>query len=268
MKKYIIILTAILFVAVSAIFVSAEDYPYLVDNQGVFTEDEYTALYGILEQESRENGLDIVVVTTPSLEGKTATEYADDFYDYNGYRKDGILLLLCLSDIPGESEWATSTSGEAEWGIDDDELYSIEDEMLYYFGDRDFFRGCKAFAEKSAEYYAYYTKNGVRYFYTEPVEPKFNAKGTAIGSVIFGAIVSLISNSKEKKKLSSVSHNTYANTYVNDGSFSVTNAADVFLYSNVSRVRRDTDTSRSGGGGSSHHISSSGSSHGGHSGRF
>lgn len=36
--------------------------------------------------------MDFVVVTTEDAEGKTSEEYADDYYDYNGYAEDGACI--------------------------------------------------------------------------------------------------------------------------------------------------------------------------------
>ena len=53
----------------------------------------------------------MAVVTVDSLEGKTSQDYADDFYDYNGYGygkdDDGILLLISMED----RDYAITTYG-------------------------------------------------------------------------------------------------------------------------------------------------------------
>ena len=63
-----------------------------------------------------------------------------------------------------------------------------------------------------------------------------------------------------------------ASSYIPAGSFHLTTRRDVFLYSNVSKVRRQSSSGggsgRSRGGGSSVHRSSSGRRHGGRSGKF
>ena len=47
-------------------------------------------------------------MTTEDAEGKTAEEYADDYYDYNGYAEDGVLYLI---DLDNGSVWI-STAGK------------------------------------------------------------------------------------------------------------------------------------------------------------
>ena len=55
----------------------------------------------------------VAVVTVNSLEGKSATAFADDFYDYNGYGygpgDDGIMLVVS----PGDRTWAITDFGKS-----------------------------------------------------------------------------------------------------------------------------------------------------------
>jgi uncharacterized protein len=53
-------------------------------------------------------------------------------------------------------------------------------------------------------------------------------------------------------------------------SMQLTEQQDLYLYANVTKTPRQTDSGRSGhgGGGGGSHFSSSGISHGGHSGKF
>ena len=100
MKKRILILTlcVICFLSLFSFSAFAEaSNPRLVDNAGLLTEDEYETVLEKLNTTSENLNFDIVVVTTDSVGSKTVTEYADDFYDYNGYGygkdDDGILRL-------------------------------------------------------------------------------------------------------------------------------------------------------------------------------
>ena len=85
--------------------------PLLVDDAGLLTEEESSALLNKLEDISQKYKNEVGIVTVNSLEGKTAEAYADDYYDYNGYgygeNDDGLLLLISM----GEREWAISTYG-------------------------------------------------------------------------------------------------------------------------------------------------------------
>ena len=83
--------------------------PRLVDDAGLLSQSEKYNLISSLDSISENRQLDVVVVTKNSLAGKTVEQYADDFFDYNGYgygeNDDGILLLPSMET----REWAIST---------------------------------------------------------------------------------------------------------------------------------------------------------------
>ena len=87
--------------------------PRLIDQADLLTDLEEDALLTQLNEISERQQCDVAVVTVLSLEGKTSSAYADDFYDYNGYgmgnNDDGILLLISMQD----RDWAITTHGFA-----------------------------------------------------------------------------------------------------------------------------------------------------------
>ncbi len=88
--------------------------PRLVDTAGLLSQAEADSLRATLDQYSEELNFDIVVVTTNTLDGKTPRDYADDYFDYNGYgygaNRDGALFLRYINGSSKEV-WL-STSGE------------------------------------------------------------------------------------------------------------------------------------------------------------
>ena len=77
---------------------SEKKLPRFVDNAGLLSEDEADDLTKKLDDISKRQNLDVVIITVDSLEGHTATEVADDTFDYNGFgmgnNLDGILFLI------------------------------------------------------------------------------------------------------------------------------------------------------------------------------
>ena len=71
--------------------VNAEDIPAgsqlprLADDADLLTDSEEKELNQQLDTVSEEQECDVIVVTVDSLNGKTVEEYADDYYDDNGY---------------------------------------------------------------------------------------------------------------------------------------------------------------------------------------
>ena len=121
--------------------------PRLVDGAdliGILYEEE---LLGILDEISERQRCDIVVVTTDSLDGKTATAYADDFYDYNGYgigkQNDGILLLVSMED----RDWAISTCGYAITAFTDKGQAYMTKKIIPLLSDGEYVEAFKVYAE-------------------------------------------------------------------------------------------------------------------------
>lgn len=134
MKKRIwsIFLTIVLcLLAVVPVYAAGErQLPRLVDDAGLLSNSERNKLLEQLDKTSEEYNCDVAIVTVNSLEGKTATKYADDFYDYNGYGMgsgdDGILFLISM----GERDWAITTYGYAITVFTDAEQEYITDQIM------------------------------------------------------------------------------------------------------------------------------------------
>ena len=89
------------------------------DYANVLSDSEELKLNERLQKIKDKYGFDAVIVTTDSYNGMSASDYADDFYDYNGYSKDGLIFVLNLE----EREWYVATKGKAityftDYGID------------------------------------------------------------------------------------------------------------------------------------------------------
>jgi len=269
-----------------AITASAErTLPLLVDDADILTENEERLLLTELETMTQDLSCEIAVVTVSSLGGKYVQDYADDYYDDNGYGygsgDDGVLLLLAMD----EREWAITTYGTAMYALSDSALYYIEEQMLPDLGRGDYYEGFQTFAEGCARYIRYYLAPdegdkddpwisfvedpdfGEDYGYGE----SFDVKGTLLVAIGIGVAAAFIVVSAMKSQLTSVRSRHEANAYIRTDGLRLTDCRDVFLYRNVTRIRRDTDNHGGGGsrsGGFSSHRSSSGRSHGGRSGRF
>ena len=97
-------------------FFNDADAERVVDYADIFTDEEEAAIAQAIALQSARGDADIVVVTDSSAYGMSHTEYADDFYDYNGYGfgpdRDGIVLFICME--PGNRGWWTSVTGKLD----------------------------------------------------------------------------------------------------------------------------------------------------------
>jgi len=197
-----------------------------------------------------------VIVTTPSFGDKSAQEYADDYFDYNGYGQgknyDGILLLF------SEAEWYyhISTSGKAILCFTDADLEMLEDAIIGLLRNREYYKAFNVFADKCDkrldDYRSETIIGGVIY---------------GVASLLIGMLFAAIKGGKYKKELISVVAKGNADDYIAPKGLELTAKSDVFVTSSVSKTYIST-SSGGGGGGSSTHTSSSGRSHGGRGGRL
>lgn len=260
MKKIISFLLVLTFAVVSATVSFAENFPRLVDDAELLNNYEETQITEKLDEISERQKTDIVIVTVDGLGGKSPRDFADDYFD-SGYgfgdNKDGILLLISME----ERDWYISTRGFGITAFTNAGLEYIEEKIVPYMSDGDFYSSFEAFAQLCDEFITQ-AKTGEPYDVGNmPKEPLgFIWIVVAIG---VGLVVALIVTGSMKSQLKNVRAKTEASDYVRKGSLNITNSRDLFLYRNVSRVRIQTNS-----GGSSTHRSSSGARHGGRGGKF
>ena len=248
----------------------------LMDEAKLLTKSEANELKEKLYALSKQWKNDIVIVTVDSLDGNTPEEFADDWFDYNGYGQatsgditdgDGLLLLISME----ERDWRISTKG-----------YAIEvftDAGIEFLGERlkadglsdgDYASAFNGFADWCDKFY---TQAETGKPYDRGNLPKVPKTGADYAKAVFwgfagGAVIALIVTGSMKKKLKTVRIKAAAADYVRPGSLQVAYANEQFLFRNVTRVYNPPSSSGGGGGGSSSHSSSSGSSHGGGGGKF
>lgn len=256
MKRIALCIFALLLVMTPLITASADVIPderlmpRVYDEGDLLTSDEEAMLLSKLDGISENLQCDVAVATVNTLGGKTSTEYADDYYDYNGFgfgeNRDGILLLVCLE----ERDWATSTCGKATHIFTDSDLYDMEEYFIPYLSAGDYYTAFDTFADLCEEEISSYGKFQFSFFYI-------------VLAVIIGAVIAFIVVLVMKSQLKSVRFQPEAQNYIRKNSLKLTEQKDFFLYSHVARKAKPKENS-----GSSTHVSSSGTFHGGSSGKF
>ena len=258
MKKLITMLLALLITLSFAVPAFAEAMPRLVDQADLLTDAQEASLLSELDSISNRQGMDVVVVTADTLDGKSPMAYADDFYDYNGYAEDGILLLVSMED----SDWWISTAGYGITAFTDAGIEYLGNRFVPSLSDGDYAGAFEIFADHCDEFITQ-AKTGDPYdTHNLPKEPFDFLLNLAVSFVI-GLVIAAITTAVMKGKLKSVRAQAGASGYVKTGSMNVTHRQDLFLYRDVNRTAKPKDSS-----GSSTHTSSSGRSHGGGGGKF
>ena len=261
MKKFLLVfLLALMICAFSVSAVLASTPPRLVDDAKLLTSSEKTELLSRLNEISERQNMDIVIVTVNSLGGKSPSAFADDYYDYNGYREDGILLLIAMDT----RDYWISTSGYGITAFTDAGIDYIADAFLTDLSEGDYASAFETYAELCDEFITE-AKNGDAYDSGHMPKSPFPLGQNLLISVVVGFVIAFITTAIMRSKLKSVRSKAGATDYVRDGSFRVTRSRDFLLYRTVSRRARPKNESS---GGSSTHSSSSGRSHGGGGGKF
>ncbi|MCL2631572.1 MAG: TPM domain-containing protein [Coriobacteriia bacterium] len=192
--------------------------PLVVDEAGLLTDREVENLIDLLERLSEENKCEIAVVTVYSLGGKSAMDYADDFYDYNGYgygpNDDGILLLLSMEY---RDYWVT-TYGTAYEQLTEERFEWLLADVLPLLSNGDYYRAFERFAYNSAELMQMDKPSNI-YYPPEPLPPRkwVTAAGFAkwsLISLVSGMVIAAIANSSAKSKHKSVRFSSGAQPYL------------------------------------------------------
>jgi uncharacterized protein len=143
-------------------------------------------------------------------------------------------------------DYAVYTYGKAYDEFDDDALDELEDRILPHFVKDNYYDGFVAYARVCDDTLIYH----------------FDVLTNLLIAAIIGAVIAFIILGTMKAKLKTVRTQRAASNYVRPGSFRLTKDLDIYLYRNITRVRRANESSSSSSRGGSR------SSGGGRSGKF
>ena len=126
---------------------------YVIDNADLMSSSEEAALEEKAQALRQEYGMDVVILTVDSLDGKRPQDYADDYYDYNGYAADGVLFLLSME----ERDWYISTKGNAIYALTDYGIQQVGESALPYLKNGDYYGAFDAFLAALPTYFSAYS---------------------------------------------------------------------------------------------------------------
>lgn len=230
---------------------------YIYDFASLLTDDEVALIHNKLKNINDKYG--IVIVTTNDVGILTTQQYADDFYDYNNFKKDGVLLLIDMQN----REVYISTTYYGQILFDNNRVEDMLDEVAPQLTNRNYYDACNKFIDMITTYIedgpSYEMKNcEITSEYGDYTCPKMlPIPIIIIGSFVFSILVTFIITRKYRKiKLAK-----NANHYLKNGEITLGDNVDQFLTTYTSK--RYISSSSSGSGGGSSHRSSSGRSHSG-----
>ena len=259
MKTKILILPFLLILSALPLFSQVRSR--VVDNAGLLTPSERNILTYHLDNISVIYQIDLVIVTEYSIGGAYPMNYADDFFDYNGYGmgggRDGCLFLI----VAGTRDYWFSTSGRAIDILNSYALKKLESDALKFLREDNYNAAFISFLENWEKFLILDSNNrSYNFFY------QWNIVLVLIGWLISLAIGSIVVISWEKGMNTAILK-TQADAYMIPESLAFNEKTDKFLYSVVTKTERSSDNSSSSSGGGIH-TSSSGRTHGGGGGKF
>lgn len=260
-RKLLPFISTLIFV-LSFSFIVKANVNQVVDDANLLSKDERNNLIESIEVFRTQYNMDVVIVTSNDLGGKKTKDYADDYYDYNGYglgdNKSGLLLLIDMDD---REVWISTTGDSIEY-FTDNRIESIINDVTKYLSNEEYFDACNIFLTDIQ----YYINKGIpenQYTYSEEeytVKIVLIALGVAF--VVAGVTCIVVINSyKNSKSVSSVN-------YVDHNSIVFTKRRDTFVNTFTTKTKIEKNNNSGGSGISSTHTSSSGTSHGGGGGKF
>lgn len=277
MKRIFSLLMLLLFLTFLVPTARAVELPRVIDQAGLLSEQECTALSEKAASLKQAYGMDIIIVTNFSLDGKTPEEYADDYFDENGYENNGILFLLSMEF----RDWYISTCGDGIYVLTDYGIQQVVEAALPHLADGQYFQAFDAYLDALVPYLEAFT-------HQDPIDGKADYSGNydsgtqeevvhykksssfgqlVLSSLPIGLIIAAVTVFVMRSVMNTKRPQPAASCYMREHSFNLRRCQDLFLYSNISKIRRQENSSASGGGSSVHH-SASGRSHGGGGGKF
>ena len=226
--------------------------PLVVDQANIIPDDVEKALISRCETIAEKYKMEVAIVTTNDLEGKSSQAYADDFYDFNGYgygENDDGMLVVYKPGEEGEREYAFSTHGNGVSVFFDGILEAMFEDMKNALVEENYEDAFNTYLDRAEEQ----LKPGVSVIWLFVL-------------ALVGAVVGLLVTGSMTAKNKSVVAQNHAKVYTRQGSMNVMDAKDVFAYSFVNATPKAQNNDKSDE--SSTHTSSSGRTHGGTSGKF
>lgn len=248
------LLIILLCISISPLWAIENAPPDLIDIPEVLSSQEYDTVYNRLEGIKNTYGVDTAFVITDEISTESAQAEADNLYDYCGYgvgdTYDGILYLVCQPT----HEYAFTTCGRGIDIFNDDGLEYIDNAMLPYLKDGNYYEAAMVYADKCEELLQMAAEG-------KPYRKKVNKLYVIGGIILIPLVAAFILMSRKLSQMDTAVMQAGAAQYMKPGSMNMNFSRDIFLYSTVTKYERENSSSTT-------HTSSSGRTHGGRSGSF
>jgi uncharacterized protein len=229
----------------------------IVDNAGILSAGEIAELQRLAETIAANYSFDLVIVTEKDI-GVSPENYADDFFDNNGYGlgedRDGCLFLR----VTGSRDYWFSTSGRGDKILNSTAFDKLDSTVGPYLENNAYAGAFRAFISEWETFLALDAKGrsyNLIYRYNIIL---------VIAAWVISFLIGLAIVQTWKKQMDTALAKEQADSFIIPGSLAFTQQTDRFLYSTIIKIKRPKSTSSGGG----IHKSSSGRSHSGGGGKY
>ena len=238
----------------------ASNQKFVIDDAGLLTDTEISTLNQKIGEIIEVYDYQVVIHTCNSFYGKTAMEYADDYYDYNGYKDDGMIFVINMDT----RDYWTSTKGFGITAFTDYGLEQIHETVVGDLSEGYYYSAFLTYLDLCDDYLEA-AKSGEPYDVNNRPTDWTAIASTEVIIIAIAVILAFIAGKQQKAALNTAKIKTEANDYMIPGSLHIMASREMFIRRQISKVKKAEENH---GGGSSTHTSSSGSSHGGGGGKF
>ena len=230
---------------------------YVTDNYGLLSDEQrmqFEATATTLAQQY-DMGVYLLIVdymkdsSGNDLANPSSTErtnFATSFYRANnlglGSGKDGIMLALAVDS----RDYVTIGYGQGSYEFSNEGIKYMEDSVVEYLGDNDWYGGCDAYYTEIGRQLEYYSVKGDTW--TEPDLLSLILKILAALGIPAGVAASKIG--REKASMKTAREQTEAQNYLVRDSFELKHSSDTFINTTmtVAPIPKHEDSDSGGGG--------------------
>lgn len=215
----------------------------VIDQAGLLTEDEVEELSDRAATITEKYQCSVCILTVQSIGDSTRREYAKAFYQQNqmgyGEEQSGILFMVSMEN----REYVTITYGYGVTAFTDYGIEQLEHALLPDLSDGQYFSSFSLYLDKCQQDLEEAAQG-------TPVDVGDDGEISLVGiggSLLIALLVALIVCWFLIRQMKTATQKREADRYVPEDGFQITGREDLFLYTIVTRTRRQKEHSDSGG---------------------
>ena len=218
------------------------------DEAELLSADEKTELENLMHEISTAYNFDFIILTRKTIEGMDPIDFSWMYLDgwekgLGGITWDGCMLL----QVTRGREYAFTASGRGKEILNTAAYDKLEDAVVACLRQNNYAEAYKVFLNTWKQYLKLESRGqSYNFLQVGKTHAIWLSVAWAIALIIGASVVTIW-----KWRMNTVLPKTQADSYIVPGSLAFTQMSDRFLYSTVTKVKRQSSSSSSSGGGSS-----------------